>query len=555
MKNEKTYAELLAEIKRLSEEKNKLSEEKNKLSEEKTKLAEANAKLEKQVKELEEINNWLKEHQRLAQRRRFGPASDTAALPGQMSLFNEAETLATIDKDAEEVPDTAVPARKRKQRKRADFFEGLPVEKIVHELPVEERVCPCCSHEMHPRGEDVLRKEIEVIPAQVKVIKHVQVVYSCRKCEASAGDEPMTFKKSKVPAPVIKGSGIASPSLVALIMCNKYFSALPLYRQERDFKQLGLRISRQSMANWVVIAAHKWLSPIYERLRSELLRNHILHADETTIQVLAEEGRTAQQKSYMWVYATGCHAQKQAVLFEYQPTRHAKHPLSFLEGFSGYLHADAYGGYRCLEEKGVAIIGCWAHARRKFIEALNTLKFADRAGSLAHIGRTYCDKLFALEKVFTEKGLTFEERQERRLKESKPIMNEFFQWAESVLSQQTSKTTLSTALSYALNQRAYLSAFLRDPRLEISNNRAERAIRPFVVGRKNWLFAQSPNGAEASAIVYSIIETAVANGLVPFDYLKYIFSNLPNIDPHNLDDFLPWAQKVKDCCSISPLSD
>ena len=539
MKNEKTYAELLAENKRLSDEKTKLVDEK--------------AKLEKRVKVLEQINHWLKEQQRLALRRRFGQSSDSSTLPGQLSLFNEAEATGTITKDAEEVSDTAAVSHKRKKRKRADLFDGLPTEQVIHELPPEERACPCCNNEMHPCGKDVLRKEIEVIPAQIKVKEHVQVVYSCRKCEQSASETPMTLIKSKVPEPVIKGSGIVSPSLMALILCNKYLLALPLHRQEKDFERLGLRISRQSMANWVIYAAFKRLMPIYERLRDELLTNDILHADETTVQVMVEEGREAKQKSYMWTYLTGRHAKNQVALFEYQPTRQAKHPVSFLEGFSGYLHADAYGGYRCLEEQGVTITGCWAHARRKFNDALNSCASENRAGSLAYTGRTFCDKLFALEREFDDKKFTLEERQAARLQKSKPVADEFFKWAESTLSQQTSKTSLYTALAYAINQREYLSNFLADPRLELSNNRAERAIRPFVIGRKNWLFSHSATGAEASAVAYTIVETALANGLVPFEYFKFIFINLHNINIYNLDCFLPWSNKAKISCSLNRL--
>ena len=355
MDTKMNYAQLEAEYKKLLAENSSLSTE--------------NTKLKNKVSEPEKINFWLKEQQRLANRRRFGQSSEKTPLPGQLSLFNEAEELAilTTDENPESL-ELPPPKRKKRQGKRDEFFQNLPTEQIVHELPLEERICPCCNQEMHPCGKSVLRKEVEVIPVQVKVIEHVQVAYSCRKCEKTANKVPM--KTSKVPAPVIQGSGVASPSLVALVLCNKYLLALPLNRQEQEFKRLGLHLSRQTLANWVVFVADKLLRPIYDRLRLELLANDILHGDETTVQVMQDEGKTAEQKSYMWTYLTGYRAKNQVVLFEYEPTREAKHPLNFMEGFDGFLHTDAYGGYKYLEKQGVTLVGCWAHARRKFNDVL-----------------------------------------------------------------------------------------------------------------------------------------------------------------------------------------
>jgi hypothetical protein len=304
------------------------------------------------------------------------------------------------------------------------------------------------------------------------------------------------------------------------------------------------------MANWVIYVATHWFSPIYDLLRAELLANEILHADETTLQVIKEKGRKASAKSYIWMYHTGRDVQKQVALFEYQQTRESKHPQKFLAGYRGFLHVDAYPGYNELECRGVTLVECWAHARRKFDEALKALKKSDRVNAASNIGLDYCNKLFELERKFDEENLSPKERAKRRELESKPVAEAFFAWAESMLPQVLPKSKLGIAVSYAVNQKPWLMNFLLDGRLELSNNRAERTIRPFTVGRKNWLFSFCEKGAKASAVVYSIIETALANGLVPFMYLNYLLGTLPNITTSKLPDCLPWNPAVAEICRI-----
>jgi transposase len=354
---------------------------------------------------------------------------------------------------------------------------------------------------MHRCGHEVLRRELEVIPAQVHAVEHIQTVYSFRDCEQGSGADALPMVKSLVPAPVIAGSGVASPSLLSFVLCNKYVLALPLYRQEQELKRMGVKISRQTMANWAIFAATRWLMPIYSLLHAELLKNDILHADETTLQVIREHGRKASQKSYMWMYHTGKSSANQVALFQYQPTREGKHPLAFLEGFQGFLHVDAYIGYKELENQGVTLVECWTHARRKFDETLKAQKKEDRANALANIGLEYCNRLFALEREYDELGLHHQERAKRRNIESKPIADAFFAWAESMQDKTLPKSKFGEAITYAVNQRPWLMNFLLDGWLELSNNRAENSIRPFTVGRKNWLFSYCSRGAEASAIV------------------------------------------------------
>jgi hypothetical protein len=361
--------------------------------------------------------------------------------------------------------------------------------------------------------------------------------------------------KANVPSPVIAGSGIASPSLLSFIMCNKYVLALPLYRQEQELQRIGIHISRQTMANWIIYTAARWLTPIYDLLYAELLRNNILHADESTLQVIKENGREASQKSYMWMYHTAKDATRHVALFEYQPTREGKHPQAFLKGFKGFLHVDGYAGYNGLEDRGVTLVECWSHARRKFDEALKALKKEDKVNAVANVGLTYCNKLFELERKFDEKNLSCEKRAESRILESKPVAEAFFAWAESVLELPNTlpKSKLGQAVGYAVNQRKWLMNFLLDGRLELSNNRAERSIRPFTVGRKNWMFSYCAKGAQTSAIVYSIVETAQANGLVPFMYLNYLFQTMPNIPTEQFCEVLPWNSAVLKICGIPKL--
>jgi transposase/regulator of replication initiation timing len=302
-------AEFETEIARLKTENEKLNGECAKLNGENVKLNGENAKLKA-------LTDWYLEQFRLAQHRRFGSSSEKTAMPEQLGLFNEADVLS----DCAIEPEIIVQYKRKKHKgKRKEFYEGLPTEQVVYELPEDERVCPECGEGLHARGHEVLRREVEVIPAQIKAVEHIQTVYACRECERNSDDNPQPMVKSIVPAPVISGSGLASPSLLSYIMCNKYVLALPLYRQEQEFKRVGVHISRQNMANWIIYAAMLWLTPIYELLRQELIKAAILHADETSLQVIKEVWRTASQKSYMWEYHTGKDNPCQVALFEYQP--------------------------------------------------------------------------------------------------------------------------------------------------------------------------------------------------------------------------------------------
>lgn len=263
------------------------------------------------------------------------------------------------------------------------------------------------------------------------------------------------------------------------------------------------------MANWLLNISEKWLRPVYDVLREQLCRELVLHADETTLQVLKEPGRSSTSKSYMWLYRTSGCAKQAVVLYEYQPTRKAEHAEAFLKGFSGWLHADGYQGYHKLPEN-IRVVGCWAHARRKFDEALQTLPKEMQKDSPAAIGKCYCSRLFKLE-------------------QAKPVLDALLSWANEMQVKTAPKSALGRAIHYLLEQWPYLTRYLEDGRLELSNNRAERSIKPFVMGRKSWLFANTPGGAQASAVIYSLIETAKENGLDPYRYLLWVLQNAPQL--------------------------
>lgn len=493
-----------------------------------------------QIEILENKIDWMMEQIKLSQHKRFGTSSEKSEYD-QENFFNEAEQEAddrVTDPELEEIKYK----RKKRVGKKEEMLSDLPVATIDYYLPADEQDCPECGERMHVMGRDI-RRELKIIPAQVTVVEHVRHIYSCRECEKYSDGTPIV--KSAATEPVIKGS-IASPSSVAYIMSQKYVNAVPLYRQEKEFERLGIDISRQTMANWVIRCATDWLEPLYNAMKEILINQEVLHADETVLQVLKEPGKKPQSNSYMWLYRTSGTTRVPIVLYDYQPDRKATRPKEFLEGFSGYLHSDGYAGYHNLP-KDIIVCGCWAHARRKFDEALKSMQPSEQIGSKALAGKNYCDQLFAIERKLAD--CTKEERYSKRLELAKPVLDDFFAWLKSTNA--LPKTALGKAIQYTLDQWKYLENYLLDGRCEISNNRAERSIKPFVIGRKNFLFADTVRGAKASAIVYSIVETAKENGLNPMNYLTYLFENMPNWDfKNNLDLFeflLPWGTLPKNC--------
>ena len=486
-------------------------------------LKEENAELTRKLE-------WLMEQLRLSRQKRFGASSEKTDEDGyeQLSLlFNEAEVYADTEKTEPVV--VAAHVRKRKSGSVKDILpENIPVEVVEHRLPEEELACPVCGTEMVEIGKEV-RQTLEMKPAQFYLREDWYYTYACRKCQ-NEEIETSVVKTPKEPA-MIPGS-YASASVVAHIAAQKFVMGSPLYRQEQELKRQGIMLTRQTMSNWLIWCEEHWLEPVYKELHLQMLLREVLHADETTLQVLHELGKKPQSKSFMWLYRTSGDTKHPIVLYEYQPDRKAEHPKKFLSGFQGYLHTDGYAGYHDLE--GITVVGCWAHARRYFDEALKSLPKGKQSASSAATGLAYCTKLFHEEAKLAE--LPPEERYKKRLELEKPVLDALFAWAET--RQAAPKSALGKALTYLKDQRLYLLAYLQDGRLELSNNRAERSIKPFVIDRKNFLFANTPRGAQASAVIFSLIETAKENGLAPYRYLAWVLEQAPRLSTEQED----WAR-------------
>lgn len=508
--------------------------EKGRLEEKVTLLESVNQQLEAKV-------SWFEEQFKLARAREFGSSSERMEPASQGELvFNEAEAL--VDSTAEVAEqETITYTRNRKSvGHRQEMLADLPTEIREYRLPEDQQVCAACGNPMHEITTQV-REELEIIPAQAKVIRHVRYVYGCRHCDKNEIEVPIVT----APAPkALIPKSLASASSVAYVMASKFVESMPLYRLEKHFERMGIDLPRQVLSNWI-IKGGQMLEVVHDRMRERLLELSILHADETTLQVLHESGRPAQSKSYMWLYRSGRDGPP-IVCYEYQPTRDGDHAKRFLTGFAGHLHADGYAGYNDLPN--VTLVGCWAHARRKFTDAAKVLPKSQRndPSHMVNIALKHINKLFEIER--SVRDASADERKAARNERARPVVEEFRVWLDSASSKVLPKSALGEAVGYCRNQWPKLIVFLEDGRLELDNNRAERSIKPFVIGRKNWLFANTPRGARASAIIYSIAETAKENGLNPFDYLKFALERIRSIDPADpsaIDSLLPWSKAVK----------
>jgi transposase len=506
-------------------------------------------KLEKTIVTLQRQVDNLTEALLLLQKQKFGSSSEkTKYADGYeqlcLDVFNEAEKEADEKAAEPAIEEVKAHTRKKWAGNRKEMLKDLPVEKEVVELPEEERLCPVCGEPLTPIGTEKVRSEVEYIPAKLRVREYYRNAYSCHHC-LEESDEAVILK-SQVPEPVIQNS-IASPSTVAQVIYQKYVNAIPLYRQEKEWARIGLTLLRAVMANWVIQCALNWFLPLYLQMQTFLLKEEVLLADETRFQVLKEEGKKATSNSYMWLYRNRKDSETPIILMEYQANRKGEHPKQFLLGFQGYLVTDGYVGYE--QVPGITRCMCFAHLRRKFVEALPP--GAAGPESKAAVGRDYCNQLFKIERKLA--GLEPQERYEKRLVESQPVLEAFFEWASHVNPLPGSK--LDKAIHYARNHKEYFQNYLLDGRIPLSNNDSENSIRPFVIIRKNCLFADTPKGARASAVIYSITLTAAANGLKVYEYLTYLLKNLPNInfkeEPSLLNNFLPWSGQIPDECRLN----
>jgi transposase len=472
----------------------------------------------------------------LLRRRIFGRRAEKLSEEDrrQLLLFNEAEEILLAQ--SSQPPDehtVEVRAHSRRKRGRKPLPPEIPRVETIHDISEEEKHC-ACGHPVTRIGEEICEK-LEVIPARIRVRRHVRPKYACHACEGS-GDESRAAVRIALPPVQLLPRSIASPALVAYIIVGKFCDSLPFYRQEKQFARIGVQISRQDMANWSIAVFEK-LRPLRELMREEIRQGPVVQIDETTVQVMGEPGRPNTSKSFMWVFLGGSPGQP-VVDYQYHPTRAGNIPSEALRDYKGFVQTDGYDGYQELgNQPGIVHVGCWAHARRKFFEAKEV---AQTKGS-ADVALASINELFKIERTLREQDLTPQQFMQQRRQQVEPITGKLLLWLQERENQVPPSTTLGKAIGYALGQWSKLVRYLDSPLLGPDNNACERAIRPFVIGRKNWLLSGSPAGAEASAAWYSLIETAKLNGIEPYLYLLFALSRLTDSkDPSDYHFLLPW---------------
>jgi transposase/molybdopterin converting factor small subunit len=447
-------------------------------------------------------------------------AKKSERMPGAGEVFNEAEE--TLDENDKALLAPSLSVKKEKAKpKRCPLPAQLPRVEVIVDLDEDDKVCDCCQSPLHKMGES--RSEaLEFVPAHIKVIKTIRPKYTCRHCEQEGID--CVVKSAPMPAAPIPKS-IATASLLSQIITCKYQFGLPLYRQETMLGDMGIELSRQTMSSWMLRCA-QLLSPLYQRLKEVLLSQTVIHADETPLSVINADKAT----SYMWLYCCGADKPGKGtniVLFDYHNSRAGHCVVDFIEG---YMHVD---GYKAYEQTNATLVACLAHMRRKFIEA----KGSNKKTGKADVALNLIGKLYGIEQSIKDK--THDEKFNVRQQKAKPIVDELYQWLIKHKDKIPPRMALGKAINYAINQFEKFRRYLDDGRLSIDNNRAERAIKPFVIGRKNWLFSNTCNGAHASAILYSLVETAKSNDLVVHDYISTCLQHIAE-QPDNPEPLLPW---------------
>ena len=524
-----------------------------------------------ELREMELRIAVLEEKLRLAAHKRFGASSEKAD-SDQLGLFDEAETLAAApETDASGAAaaddEITVPEHTRKRGGRKPLPAELPRTRVEHDIPDSEKMCPCGSGHVRPRIGEMVAEQADIIPARVQVIQNVRFKYGpCCACDgvfpevvaaptdvapsddavemsAAAAPSPLPEPRAIIVAPLPAQpipKSIASPGTCAFVTTAKYADGLPLYRLEKILARYGLDVSRGTLAAWM-IKLGDLIMPLMNLMEEAQLGYDVLQMDETTVQVLKEDGRKPQSKSRMWVRRGGP-SDKPIILFNYEPTRSGKVAWRLTEDFKGFLQSDGYSGYDAVgKREGIVHIGCLAHARRGFDEALKAQKATGRGG-LAAEGLAQIQKIYRIEKIARDAKMSADARKKLRDERARPVWEELRRWLERVRKHAPPSTLIGQALTYLDNQWAALVRVLDDGRLEVDNNFCENAIRPFVIGRKAWLFSDTPAGAEASARLYSLIETAKANGLEPYAYLRRVFTDLPAATTlAEIEALLPWA--------------
>ena len=516
------------------------------------KLSDLTAQLNDTKREMARLIEQIK----LASMRYFGSRSEKV-IPEQLSLFNDCEAYAALDAQEPSLEDILPQKRiRRRGGKPAIDYSKFETVIIDHEIEPERRACPECGDELSEMSVEVTRK-VRIVPAHLVVEEHRRHVYRCTSCctdNAQGGESKGVIVRAQKPNDPIPGSFV-TPSLIAWLINGKYVNSLPLYRMEAELKSLGANISRQNMANWMTNVHRRWLSKVHARMKAELLSHERMHADETVVQVLKEPGREAKSKSRMWLFCSAA-CDVPVYIFEYHQSRGKGVAKDFLRTWSGTLATDGYRPYFNLGLPGIVNVACAVHVRRYFAQIVKVAGGDAKAASVVSVAleaRRMIDRIFTIDSQFD--GMDPNERKKARDAQLREPMERFYAWVKEQLPKASPGLALHKALSYAVEYWPYVMNILDDGHLELSNNIAERAIKPFVIGRKNWLFSDTPAGAHASAAIYSITTTAKANGLNPRLYVEWLLTKMPNageLTDEVVDSFLPWASCVPDSCRLAP---
>lgn len=527
--SQKTYEDLVAENQKLQSE-----------------ITELKIKVENQQLHINTLNKYI-----FGSKRESTPKEENIVDGTQCSIFGEVKDE-ELKQQIEEKTEEIVVHRKKKSKKvesgiKKSELKNIEQETIIVKLDDDALLCPKCGGDLKKIGTEVVRQEIQFIPAKLKMVTYVKEVYKCTECgTANSENETATIVKTKTPRALLAHS-FASSSLATEVIYQKYYMGVPLYRQEKAWDDRGLILPRSMTANWCIKLSQYYFEPLYELMLKKLKEeNDLLHADETTMQCNKEHGRKASSNSYMWILTSGELEKKKGVIFKYSESRSSKVAEKLLKGYKNILVTDGYPGYNILE-KDVNRAECWAHARRYFYESVpldeNKKMIQTSAG---YQGVEYIDELFTVEREI--ETLSVEEKLQKRQEKSASILKNFYEWVSSTSQKYITNKKLKEALIYATNQKENLSKFLEDGRIPLTNSKAERSIRPFAVHRKNWLFADTPDGAKANAIYYSLIESAKVNQLNIYKYIKYLLDELPQLEgsqeEKDIEKYLPWSKEL-----------
>jgi transposase len=497
------------------------------------------AELESKNEKLERRNEYLLEKLKLALSRTFARHTERFTGEGQLALFDIDETGAPGNKEAAKEETVEVASHIRKKAGRKPLSENLPREHVYLDIEEEEKQCGCGA-KLDCIGEEVSER-LHVVPQQVWVEVIHKKKYACHECEGSGDEEKPAVRMAATPLNIMPGS-IASPDLLSFIFVQKYCDYLPYYRQEAAFERIGVNLSRQNMSNWQQKVCEK-VEPLLQALKKHITSGSVVQMDETEMLVMDEPGRTNKQKSYMWL-ARGGPPEKKAVWYEYKESREAKHIVELLAGYRGYVQTDGYDAYDAAFKSldGIRHAGCWAHVRRYYMDSL---KVSKSGGSLAESALIQIRELYKIEKELRErlekKQIEEEGFVDERRRRSLPVLNALHDWLHEQQGKVLDSSKLGEAIRYTLGQWPKLARYLEAAELTPDNNASERSIRPFVMGRKNWVMSGSPAGARSSCRLYSLVETAKANGKNPYEYLKLVFEQAADMEPgDDWGQLLPW---------------